>query len=229
MLEIYLDLHSARTVSFDARGRSHKSLSRDEILGAGAKAARLHPLGHFMILADDGDEHAIKELAKWAETLLPELCSDVVAAALGRPTTGQLNHMIRNHHPRYDRARRKAAILTAGAIHADKSGKPEEAERQRKSAAHILAVADAQCKAEILSSGKCPRCRGTGVMMRDKVTPCPACGGSGSVVPQLGFVLRKYGAEVSNRFTHMVDELQMAKSDWLQAFSAQISREKEAV
>lgn len=228
MLELYMRLFEARSVNFESRGRSHKSLSRDEILSAGAKAARRHPLGHFMILADDGDEHAIKELAKWAETLLPELCSDVVAAALGRPTNGQLNHMIRNHHPRYDRARRKAAILTAVAVHADKIGKPEEAERQRQSAAHALAVADAQCKAEILSSGKCPRCRGTGVMMRDKVTPCPACAGSGSVIPQLGFVMRKHGAEVSSRFTHMIDELQMARSDWLQVFYAQISREKES-
>ena len=229
MLELYLKLHESRTVNYDPRGRHHSKIGREEVLAAGGKAAHQHPLGHYMVLADDGDEHAIKELANWAKSLLPELHEDVIAVALGRPTTKQLHYLIHNHHPRYDRARRKAVILTATAKHLDKTNKTAEAAQKRQEAEQLLARESAHCKAEILSSGKCPRCRGTGVMTRNKVTKCHACEGSGNVVPQLGFILRKYGADVSAQATHLIDELQAAKSDWLQAFYAQISREKEAV
>lgn len=228
MLEMYLKLHAARTVSTEPRGKLHGKLGRDEILAAGAHAGKLHPMGHEMVLAEDGDERAIKSLLAWAAGVLPELAEDLIAVALERPTSRQLTSLIKNHDPRYDRARRQAAKLNALATHAEKKGQITEAERYRQQARQVLADADAHSRRTIISTGKCPRCRGTGQAIRAVVGTCPACNGAGAVLPTMAHIKQRYGAEVASQFTRAVTALQVAQGEWIRAFRAQINREKEA-
>ena len=225
MLELYLKLYEARSVNFESRGSIH-GIGRDEVLGAAAAAAKRHPLGNRVILAEMGDAHSLSELDKWAATILPELSSTLVSVVMGRPLPGQLERFV-YASPRYDRARREARVYHSKADHAAKKGDEEEVARCKRLAKKLTDEARAHVIENIMTNGKCPKCRGTGVTER-KNHQCPACHGRGSVIPDITEINKTHGAEVGVLFARLVETLQIARSEWVKEFMRQIQREKAA-
>lgn len=225
MLELYLKLYEARSVNFEARGNAH-GIGRDEILGSAAMATSRHPLGHRMVMAEAGDQHAIKALAEWAESIIHELNQEVVAVALGRPLPDQLMKLV-YASPRYDRERRRCAEIKAKANCLRKLGNNHDAKEKYLLADGIIHAAIEHCKKEILTSGRCPKCRGTGVMER-KGDQCPVCNGTGKTIPDVSSIQEKHGNDIYRKFIHLVDLMQIDKSEWIRAFIAQVNAEKVA-
>ena len=223
--ELYLSLYEPRTISLLPRGSTH-GIGREEILGAASAAKAKHPLGDRVVLAEMGDQRSISKLAEWAKGILPDLCQEVVAVALGRPLPEQLEQLIKVS-PRYARESARARKLRAEATHQHKCGHHHNGEKLELEADGILYAAHEHCKRNILSNGKCPRCRGTGRMER-KDEPCPICNGTGNVIPSVGDVLKKHGPEVYSKFVRLVDIMQMDKSDWMRLFMRQIGAERAA-
>lgn len=225
MLELYLKLYEARSVNFEARGNAH-GIGRDEILGSAAMATSRHPLGHRMVMAESGDQHAIKALAEWAESIIHELNQEVVAVALGRPLPDQLMKLV-YASPRYDRERRRCSEIKAKAKHLRNLGKNHDAKEKDLLADGIIHAAIERCKKEILTSGRCPKCRGTGVMER-KGDQCPICNGTGKTIPDVSSIQEKHGNDIYRKFIHLVDLMQIDKSEWIRAFVEQVNAEKVA-
>ena len=225
MLELYMRLFEARSVNFVTTG-SGSGIGRDEVLGAAALATNKHPLGNRVVLAEMGDQHSITAMAEWAKTILPELYESVVAVALGRPLPEQLNKLI-YAHPRYDRERRRAAVMKSKANHLAKTGNPDEANKLEEQAAGVISLAREHCKEEILSKGRCPKCHGTGKMER-KGYQCPICNGTGKTIPDVSSIQKKHGNEMYRQFIHLVDLMQIDKSEWIRVFVAQVNAEKVA-
>ena len=225
MLELYMRLFEARSVNFVATG-SGSGIGRDEVLGAAALATNKHPLGNRVVLAEMGDQHSITAMAEWAKTILPELYESVVAVALGRPLPEQLNKLI-CAHPRYDRERRRAAVMKSKANHLAKTGNPDEANKLEEQAAGVISLAREHCKEEILSKGRCPKCHGTGKMER-KECGCQVCNGTGKTIPDIREIHKKYGSEIFKQFTHLTDVMQIERQEWINEFMRQIQREKAA-
>ena len=225
MLELYLKLYEARSVNFESHGSVH-GIGRDEILESATMATSRHPLGHRMVMAEAGDQHAIKALAEWAKSIVGNLSQDVVAVALGRPLPEQLVTLAKAS-PRYDRERRRSAEIKAKAKHLRNLGKSHDAKEKDLLADGILQAAMERCKKEILTSGRCPKCRGTGVMER-KSDQCPICNGTGKTLTDASSIQKKYGNEMYRQFIHLVDLMQIDKSEWIRAFMAQVNAEKVA-
>ena len=225
MLELYLKLYEARSVNFEDRGNAH-GIGRDEVLGAAATATKRHPLGNRVILAEMGDAHSLSELDRWAATILPELSSTLVSVVMGRPLPGQLERFV-YASPRYDRARREARVYHSKADHAAKKGDEEEVSRCKRLAKKLTDEARAHVIENIMTNGKCPKCRGTGVTER-KNHQCPACHGRGSVMPDIAEINKTHGAEVGVLFARLVETLQIARSEWVKEFMRQIQRERAA-
>ena len=80
---------------------------------------------------------------------------------------------------------------------------------------------------DIMTNGKCPKCRGTGVTER-KNHQCQACHGRGSVMPDIAEINKTHGAEVGVLFARLVETLQIARSEWVKEFMRQIQRERAA-
>ena len=222
MIEMYLRLYEAKTTSFLPRGSAH-GIGREEILGAASIAKSRHPLGDRMVLAEMGDQHSIQELADWTKSILPSLCDEVVVVALGRPLPDQIKSLV-NAHPRYMCARRQASILRSEANHLRNKGRNHDATNKELNAASIEQAAFEHCKAELFSTGRCPKCHGTGIMER-KGDTCPVCQGSGKVVPTLKTIFKKHGEEVYNQFIHLVDVMQIDKNEWIRLFMKKIGEE----
>ena len=225
MLELYMRLFDPRSVNFVDTG-SGSGFGRDEVLGAAALATNNHPLGNRVVLAEMGDQHSITELAKWAETIIPDLYESVVAVALGRPLPEQLNKLI-YAHPRYDRERRRASVMKSKAKHLAKTGKADEAKQLEEQAAGVISLARKHCKEEILSKGRCPKCHGTGKMER-KECGCQVCNGTGKTIPDIREIHNQYGGEVFKQFTHLTDVMQIERNEWVNEFMRQIQRERAA-
>ena len=223
MLELYMRLFEARSVNFESRGSAH-GIGRDEILGAAATATKQHPLGNRIVLAEMGDAHSLTELDSWASTIIPGLSDKVVSVVMGRPLPAQLDKLV-YASPRYDRARRKAKEHHVLAEHYAKKGDEEEAARHKYLAKKITDEAREHVTNSILTSGKCPKCRGTGVTER-KGDQCPACHGRGGVIPDLAEINKTHGAEVGNLFTHLVDTLNLDRTEWVSQFMWQLTKEK---
>ena len=223
MLELYLKLYEARSVNFEARGNAH-GIGRYELLGSAAMATNRHPLGHRMVMAEAGDQHAIKALDEWAKSIIHELSQDVVAVALGRPLPEQLMKLVYSS-PRYDRERRRSAEIKAKAKHLRNLGKNHDAKEKDLLADGIIHAAMERCKKEILTSGRCPKCRGTGVMER-KGDQCPICNGTGKTLPDLNEIYKKYGYESLRKFKSIIDVLQTEQNEWVKEFMRQLTKEK---
>ena len=223
MLELYMRLFEARSVNFESRGSVH-GIGRDEVLGAAAAATKRHPLGNRVILAEMGDAHSITVLDNWAAALLPSLSGTLVATLMGRPLPGQLERFV-YASPRYDRARRKAKEHHALAAHYAKKGDEEEGVRQKVLAKQVTDEAKARVIDDIMKNGKCPKCRGTGVTQR-KGEPCPACAGSGRVIPDISEIHRTHGPEVGNLFAHLVDTHNLDRTEWISEFMRQLTKER---
>ena len=225
MLELYMRLFEARSVNFESHG-SVRGIGRDEVLGAAAAATKRHPLGNRVMLAEMGDAHSLSELDRWAATILPELSSRLVSVVMGRPLPGQLERFV-YASPRYDRARREARVYHSKADHAAKKGDEEEVSRCKRLAKKLTDEARAHVIENIMTNGKCPKCRGTGVTER-KNHQCPACHGRGSVMPDIAEINKTHGAEVGVLFARLVETLQIARSEWVKEFMRQIQRERAA-
>ena len=226
MLELYMRLFEARSVNFESHGSVH-GIGRDEVLGAAAAATKRHPLGNRVILAEMGDAHSLSELDRWAATILPELSSTLVSVVMGRPLPGQLERFWRAS-PRYDRARRSAKKYHVIAEHYAKKGDEEEVIRYKAMAKEVTDTAKQHVIDDIMTSGKCPKCRGTGVTQR-KGEQCPTCLGGGSVIPDIKEIHRTHGAEAGNLFAHLVDTLNLDRTEWVNQFMWQLTKEKAEV
>ena len=225
MLELYMRLFEARSVNFEARGSVH-GIGLDEVLGAAAVATKKHPLGNRVVLADMGDQHSINELDCWAATIIPSLSGELVSVVMGRPLPRQLERFV-YASPRYDRARRKAKEHHVLAEHYAKKGDEEEVARCKRLAKKLTDEARAHVIENIMTNGKCPKCRGTGVTER-KNHQCPACHGRGSVMPDIAEIKKTHGAEIGSLFARLVETLQIARSEWVKEFMRQIQRERAA-
>lgn len=225
MLELYLKLYEARSVNFEARGNAH-GIGRDEILGSAAMATSRHPLGNRVILAEMGDQHSINELDRWAATIIPSLSGALVSVVMGRPLPGQLDHLSRTSY-RYDRARRSAKKYRGLAEHYAKKGDDKKAEKFNSLAKDVTEKEKVKTIEGILTTGKCPRCRGTGHSERKSIS-CHVCDGRGHINPDLTEIRTGWGEEAYNHFSRLVEVMQIEKSEWINEFMRQINREKAA-
>ena len=225
MLELYMRLFEARSVNFESRGSIH-GIGRDEVLGAAAVATKKHPLGNRVVLAEMGDQHSLSELDSWAATIIPGLSGALVSVVMGRPLPGQLERFV-YASPRYDRARREARVYRRKADHAEKKGDIDEVARCKLLAKKLTDEARAHVIENIMKSGKCPKCRGTGVTER-KGQQCPVCNGTGGVIPDMREISKSHGAEVYHTFARLVDTMQIDRNEWVNVFMRQITKEKAA-
>ena len=225
MLELYMRLFESPSVNFESRGSIH-GIGRDEVLGAAAVATKKHPLGNRVVLAEMGDQHSITELDRWAATIIGGLSQKLVAVVMGRPLPTQLDKMV-YASPRYDRARRKAKEHHVLAEHYAKKGDEEEAARHKYLAKKITDEAREHVANSILTSGKCPKCRGTGVTERNG-DQCPVCNGTGGVIPDTREIQRSSGDERYKQFVKLADNMQVERSEWINVFMRQIQRERAA-
>ena len=225
MLELYMRLFEARSVNFVSSGGG-SGVGHDEVLGAAALATNKHPLGNRVVLAEMGDQHSINELDRWAATIVPSLSGALVSVVMGRPLPGQLEKLV-YASPRYARARRKAREYHVLAEHHAKKCDVAEVTRYKQLAKDITDKEKAKVIESILTSGKCPKCRGTGVTER-KNHQCPACYGRGGVIPDITEINKTHGAETGALFARLVETLQIARSEWVKEFMRQINRERAA-
>ena len=225
MLVLYMHLFEARSVNFESRGSIH-GIGRDEVLGAAAAATKRHPLGNRVILAEMGDAHSLSELDRWAATIIGGLSQKLVAVVMGRPLPTQLDKMV-YASPRYDRARRKAKEHHVLAEHYAKKGDEEEAAKHKYLAKKITDEARDHVANSILTSGKCPKCRGAGVTER-KSEQCPACNGTGVVIPDTREIQREHGDERYRQFVKLADTMQIDRNEWVNSFMRQIFKERAA-
>ena len=223
MLELYMRLFEAQSVNFESRGSIH-GIGRDEVLGAAAAATKLHPLGNRVILAEMGDAHSITVLDNWAAALLPSLSETLVATLMGRPLPGQLERFWLAS-PRYDSARRSARKYHGLADHYAKKGDEKEVIRYKAMAKEVTDTARKHVIDDIMTNGKCPKCRGTGVTQR-KGKQCPTCFGLGGVIPDIKEIHRTRGVEVGNLFARLVDTLNLDRTEWVRRFTWQLTKEK---
>ena len=225
MFEIYMRLFEAPSVNFQPRGNSH-GVGRDEILGAASIASKKHPLGNRVVLAEMGDAHSLTELDNWASAIIPGLSEKVVTVVMGRPLPEQLEKLV-YASPRYDRARRKAREYHVLAEHHAKKGDTAEVARYKQLAKDITDKEKAKVIESILTSGKCPKCRGTGVTER-KSQQCQVCNGTGGTLPDVREISKSHGAEVYYKFVRLVYTMQVDRNEWVNEFMRQINREKAA-
>lgn len=223
MLEFYLKLYNAKSTSYGSRSSSH-SVGREEVLGAASISAHLHPLGHAMFMAENGDHSFCEKLEEWVGSILPALATEVVMVAIGRPLPNRMQNLIRQS-PRYDRAQRKCKIIKADAAHLRELGKDKEADKLNHAAHTVMQCAIHRVQQDILETGKCPRCHGTGIAER-KGTACHVCLGSGKTIPDLAFVKSKLPAEAYHQFVHLVELLQSEQGEWVRGFLIQMRMEK---
>ena len=225
MLELYMRLFESPSVNFESRGSIH-GIGRDEVLGAAAVATKKHPLGNRVVLAEMGDQHSLLELDSLASTIIGGLSQKLVAVVMGRPLPTQLDKMV-YASPRYDRARRKAKEHHVLAEHYAKKGDEEEVAKHKYLAKKITDEAREHVTNSILTSGKCPKCRGTGVTER-KGQQCPVCNGTGGVIPDMREIQRSSGDERYKQFVKLADNMQVERSEWIKVFMRQIQRERAA-
>ena len=225
MLELYMRLFESPSVNFESRGSIH-GIGRDEVLGAAAVATKKHHLGNRVVLAEMGDQHSLSELDNWAATIIGGLSQKLVAVVMGRPLPTQLDKMV-YASPRYDRARRKAKEHHVLAEHYAKKGDEDEAARHKYLAKKLTDDAREHVTKGILTSGKCPKCRGTGVTER-KGDQCPVCNGTGGVIPDMREIQREHGDERYRQFVKLADTMQVDRNEWVNSFMQQIFKERAA-
>ena len=222
-LETYLLLHQAKTIIPDSRGSTH-GIGRDEVLNAGAVAAKKHPLGHTLFLAENGDEKSLNTLIEHAKAEFPDLFDEVVSVAMGKPTSDQWARLVRAH-PLYSRERKRAGVMQSKAKLAERKGNIQKRDELLAQAEHTKTYAIERCKREILATGSCPACRGDGMQLR-KMSTCPTCKGTGKIIPDDASIRRLYGDEVYAKFRNVVESLLFEKTDWIKRFYSQINCEK---
>ncbi|MCR9025503.1 hypothetical protein NW939_12865 [Aeromonas caviae] len=228
-IEMALRLFSPKGALHEpSSGRSSK-LGREEFLGALQVAAKSNPQGLQFLMADHlGDEQALASLLTHFSTTLgsEEAGGMALAILLRRPLPEQMDRLVLSH-PHYDKERRRAAVVMEKAKRAHRGGNDHEYQRLLAERNGILSLAHDHCVAEMLQSGRCPHCKGTGIRPR-KGDECPKCHGSGRVVPDAELVSRRFGQEMRQALERAVDEVIHQASDLSKLMDRQVREMKAA-
>lgn len=223
-LEMALRLFSPKGALHEPSSGNASSLGRDEFLGALQVAAKSNPQGYQYLMADHlMDEQAIQGLlTHFCATLGDdEVGCMALAILLRRPLPEQLDRLMPSH-PHYDKERRRAAVVMEKAKRAHRAGNDHEYQRLLDERNEILRLARDYCVAEMLQSGRCPHCKGTGKRPR-LGDECPKCHGTGRVVPDADLVSRRFGVQVRQSVDRAVDEVIHQASDLARTMDQQVN------
>ncbi|MFM1684692.1 TIGR02642 family protein [Aeromonas salmonicida] len=222
-IEMALRLFSPKGALHEPSSGSVSNLGRDEFLGALQVAAKNNPQGLQYLMADHlGDEQAIQALLAHFSAILGcgEAGGMAMAILLRRPLPEQLDHLVLCH-PHYDKERRRAAVVMEKAKRAHRAGNDHEYQRLRDERNGILGLARDHCVAEMMQSGRCPHCNGTGMRPR-KADECPKCHGTGRVVPDAELVSRRFGLEMRRLVEKAVVDVIHQASDLARVMDRQV-------
>ncbi|WP_323950268.1 TIGR02642 family protein [Aeromonas veronii] len=228
-LEMALRLFSPKGALHEPTSSNFNALGRDDFIGALQVAAKNNPQGLQFLMADHQlDAAAISELAAHFEgaTGNAEVGGMALAILLRRPLPEQLDRLVLSH-PHYDKERRRAAVVMEKAKRAHRAGNGHEYQRLLAERNGILSLAHDHCVAEMLQSGRCPHCKGTGIRPR-KGDECPKCHGTGRVVPHADMVARRFGQEMRQRVEQLVDEVIHQASDLSKIMDRQVRQMRAA-
>ncbi|MFQ2052047.1 TIGR02642 family protein [Aeromonas veronii] len=228
-LEMALRLFSPKGALHEPTSSNFNALGRDDFIGALQVAAKNNPQGLQFLMADHQlDAAAISELAAHFEGEIgnAEAGGMALAILLRRPLPEQLDRLVLSH-PHYDKERRRAAVVMEKAKRAHRSGNDHEYQRLLAERNGILSLAHDHCVAEMLQSGRCPHCKGTGIRPR-KGDECPKCHGTGRVVPHADMVARRFGQEMRQRVEQLVDEVIHQASDLSKIMDRQVRQMRAA-
>ena len=228
-LEMALRLFSPKGALHEPSPGNVSNLGRDEFLGALQVAAKNNPQGYQYLMADHLlDMEATQGLlAHFSETLgSSEAAGMAIAILLRRPLPDQLDRLVLSH-PHYDKERRRAAVVMEKAKRAHRAGNEHEYQRLRDERNGILGLARDHCVAEMMQSGRCPHCNGTGLRQR-KADECPKCHGTGRVVPDAELVSRRFGLEMRQAVERAVDEVIHQASDLSKLMDRQVREMRAA-
>ncbi|ELC7279642.1 hypothetical protein RJO76_000665 [Aeromonas veronii] len=228
-LEMALRLFSPKGALHEPTSSNFNALGRDDFIGALQVAAKNNPQGLQFLMADHLlDASAISELAAHFEGAIGNVEAGGMALAilLRRPLPEQLDRLVLSH-PHYDKERRRAAVVMEKAKRAHRAGNDHEYQRLLAERNGILSLAHDHCVAEMLQSGRCPHCKGTGIRPR-KGDECPKCHGTGRVVPHADMVARRFGQEMRQRVERLVDEVIHQASDLSKIMDRQVRQMRAA-
>ncbi|PSJ89869.1 TIGR02642 family protein [Aeromonas veronii] len=228
-LEMALRLFSPKGALHEPTSSNFNALGRDDFIGALQVAAKNNPQGLQFLMADHQlDAAAISELAAHFEGAIGDAEAGGMALAilLRRPLPEQLDRLVLSH-PHYDKERRRAAVVMEKAKRAHRAGNDHEYQRLLAERNGILSLAHDHCVAEMLQSGRCPHCKGTGIRPR-KGDECPKCHGTGRVVPHADMVARRFGQEMRQRVEQLVDEVIHQASDLSKIMDRQVRQMRAA-
>lgn len=228
-IEMALRLFSPKGALHEPSSGRSSTLGREEFLGALQVAAKSNPQGLQFLMADHlGDEQALASLLTHFSTTLgsEEAGGMALAILLRRPLPEQMERLVLSH-PHYDKERRRAAVVMEKAKRAHRAVNDHEYQRLLAERNGILSLAHDHCVAEMLRSGRCPHCKGTGVRPR-KGDDCPKCHGSGRVVPDAELVSRRLGHEMLQAVERAVDEVIHQASDLSKLMDRQVREMRAA-
>ncbi|QHB83376.1 hypothetical protein GIS01_15030 [Aeromonas veronii] len=228
-LEMALRLFSPKGALHEPTSSNFNAMGRDDFIGALQVAAKNNPQGLQFLMADHLlDTSAISELVAHFEGAIgnAEAGGMALAILLRRPLPEQLDRLVLSH-PHYDKERRRAAVVMEKAKRAHRSGNDHEYQRLLAERNGILSLAHDHCVAEMLQSGRCPHCKGTGIRPR-KGDECPKCHGTGRVVPHADMVARRFGQEMRQRVEQLVDEVIHQASDLSKIMDRQVRQMRAA-
>lgn len=222
-IEMALRLFSPKGALHEPSSGRSSPLGREEFLGALQVAAKSNPQGLQFLMADHlGDEQAQASLLTHFSTTLgsEEAGGMALAILLRRPLPEQLEHLVLSH-PHYDKERRRASVVMEKAKRAHRAGNGHEYQRLLAERNGILSLAHDHCVTEMLQSGRCPHCRGTGLRQR-KGDDCPKCHGSGGIITDMSMVSRRFGLEMRQSMERAVDEVIHQSSDLARTMDWQV-------
>lgn len=222
-LEMALRLFSPKGALHEPTSSNFNALGRDDFIGALQVAAKNNPQGLQFLMADHLlDTAAISELVAHFEGEIgnAEAGGMALAILLRRPLPEQLANLV-SSHPHYDKERRRAAVVMEKAKRAHRAGNDHEYQRLLAERNEILSLANDHCVAEMMQSGRCPHCNGTGIRPR-KGDGCPKCHGTGRVVPHVELVSRRFGQEMRQAVERAVDEVIHQASDLAKVMGRQV-------
>lgn len=233
MIEMIVGMFEPRSLRLDIPTGSGL-LGKDEIIAAISLAARDNELGWQAIRAEySGDPKAVNYLlehfrrALLAHTTqcaeLPEL---VLSAHLRRPIGNQLTALV-NSHPRWDRERRRAAKINVLINKAISRCDDNEVARLTSTRDQILIAARVRCEQEIIETGRCPRCSGSGRMIR-KDAECVPCSGAGRIIPDMQVIENKTNSIAMRAVHNALDTISSASVKFERKLRQQITLEREA-
>ncbi|MFM5175213.1 TIGR02642 family protein [Aeromonas caviae] len=228
-IEMALRLFSPKGALHEPSSGRSSTLGREEFLGALQVAAKSNPQGLQFLMADHlGDEQALASLLAYFSTTLDsdEAGGMAMAILLRRPLLEQLEHLVLSH-PHYDKERRRAAVVMEKAKRAHRGGNDHEYQRLLAERNGILQLARDHCVAEMLRSGRCPHCNGTGFRPR-KADECPKCHGSGGIITDMGMVTRRFGEPMRQAVERAVDEVLHQASDMSKLMDRQVREMRAA-